>query len=65
MANYGEPNTNNSQFFITSMACDNLNGQNVVFGKVLRGLGILWEMDQHTSDEGVPKRVSNTLKYIK
>ncbi|XP_061397860.1 peptidyl-prolyl cis-trans isomerase D-like [Musca vetustissima] len=54
MANFGKPNTNNSQFFITSMACDNLNGTNVVVGKVLRGLGIIGEMDQNTSDEGVP-----------
>ncbi|XP_075162303.1 cyclophilin 40 [Haematobia irritans] len=54
MANFGQPNTNSSQFFITSMACDNLNGQNVVVGKVLRGLGIMGEMDQNTSDDGVP-----------
>ncbi|XP_013117583.1 peptidyl-prolyl cis-trans isomerase D [Stomoxys calcitrans] len=56
MANFGQPNTNSSQFFITSMACDNLNGTNVVVGKVLRGLGIIGEMDQNTGDDGIPTK---------
>ncbi|XP_023305775.2 peptidyl-prolyl cis-trans isomerase D [Lucilia cuprina] len=54
MANYGQPNTNNSQFIISSVACDNLNGTNVVVGKVLRGLGIIGDMEQNTSDDGIP-----------
>lgn len=54
MANYGQPNSNNSQFIITSVACDVLNGTNVVCGKVLRGLGIIGEMEQNTNDEGQP-----------
>jgi peptidyl-prolyl cis-trans isomerase B (cyclophilin B) len=34
MANSG-PNTNGSQFFITHIACDWLNGKHAVFGKVV------------------------------
>lgn len=54
MANYGEPNTNNSQFFITSMECNNLNGTNVVVGQVLRGLAIITDMEQNTNNDGEP-----------
>lgn len=57
MANYGQPNTNNSQFIISSVACDNLNGSNVVVGKVLRGLGIIGDMEQNTTDDGQPTEV--------
>ncbi|KAH8406818.1 hypothetical protein KR222_004429 [Zaprionus bogoriensis] len=54
MSNYGKPNTNNSQFFITAVGCENLNGINVVVGRVIRGLGIVAEMEQNCSDEGDP-----------
>ncbi|ALC43663.1 CG8336 [Drosophila busckii] len=52
MANYGKPNTNSSQFFITAVGCENLNGTNVVVGRVLRGLAIVAEMEQNCNDEG-------------
>ncbi|EDV96542.1 GH16309 [Drosophila grimshawi] len=54
MANYGKPNTNNSQFFITAVGCENLNGINVVVGRVLRGLGIIAQMEQNCNDEAHP-----------
>lgn len=57
MANFGRPNTNNSQFFITSVESSHLDGTNVVFGHVLRGLGILMEMEKYASDEAVPLKV--------
>ncbi|EDW92986.1 peptidyl-prolyl cis-trans isomerase D isoform X1 [Drosophila yakuba] len=54
MANYGKPNSNNSQFFISAAGCENLNETNVVVGRVLRGLGIVAEMEQNCTDEGDP-----------
>ncbi|XP_059617984.1 peptidyl-prolyl cis-trans isomerase D [Phlebotomus argentipes] len=54
MANYGAPNTNSSQFFITAINCSHLDGTNVVVGYVLRGLGILGDMEKVTTDEGTP-----------
>lgn len=51
MANRGKPNTNSSQFFITTVPCMHLNGINVVFGKVLRGLKLIIEMEKCQMDE--------------
>ena len=50
MANSG-PDTNGSQFFITFRPTPWLNGQNVVFGEVIGGLGIVRQiMDIGTKD---------------
>ncbi len=57
MANFGKPDTNNSQFFITSGECPNLDGRNVVFGYVLRGFGIIGEMEKYATNEAEPTRV--------
>ncbi|CAH0664154.1 unnamed protein product [Spodoptera exigua] len=47
MANSGRPNTNGSQFCITTVPCAHLDGTNVVFGEVMAGLGIVREIQRY------------------
>lgn len=65
MANYGRPNSNNSQFFITAVESSHLDGSNVVFGRVLRGFGIIAEMEKLSDDDAKPLVVSelSTLRF--
>lgn len=56
MANFGAPNTNNSQFFIATVECPHFDGTNVVFGKVLKGLAIVSVMEDVSTDEGMPTK---------
>ena len=51
MANYG-PNTNGSQFFITTVKTSWLDGKHVVFGKVKNGMETIQAIEKLGSDSG-------------
>ncbi|KAF8344620.1 cyclophilin-like domain-containing protein [Amanita rubescens] len=61
MANSG-PNTNGSQFFITTAKCDFLDGKHVVFGRVIDGVLTLRKIE-HVST-GPNNRPKLTVKIV-
>ncbi|XP_076619620.1 cyclophilin 40 [Colletes latitarsis] len=54
MVNEGYPNSNSSQFVITISASTHLDNTNVVFGKVLKGMGVILEVSQVNTLKDVP-----------
>jgi len=64
MVNTGKIHTNNSQFFITTAPCPHLDGQNVVFGKVKKGLGVVQTISTTDTNNDVPINVNKNVLLI-
>ncbi|QOR61372.1 peptidylprolyl isomerase [Sulfurovum sp. ST-21] len=66
MANRG-PNTNGSQFFITTVPTPHLNGGYTIFGKVVKGQDVVRKIENVTTDRSDRPMFDQKIKkaYIK
>lgn len=56
MANSG-PNTNGSQFFLTTVKTPWLDNKHVVFGSVTDGIGVLKKVESYGSQNGKSQKI--------
>lgn len=54
MVNEGQSHTNSSQFIITVQPSMHLDNTNVVFGKVIKGMGAVLEISKAKTDKDIP-----------
>ena len=57
MANSG-PDSNGSQFFVTTVPCPHLDGRHVVFGELASGFQTLTALEANGSQSGAPDKVA-------
>merc|ERR1712129_565336 len=50
------PNTNGSQFFITTVKTSWLDGRHVVFGKIIDGMDVVTKVEAVGSSSGTPQK---------